>query len=102
MGTKILGKGQKSKSSTAVGQGNCSSINPFNPIRENWEIVDMEEQMPELVENDDSGTSGGHQSQPLITFGQAHLNDMGATTENLGQLWTMKILEIPLQTHMYS
>ena len=27
----------------------------------------------------------GQQSQPLITFGQAHLNDMGATTENLGQ-----------------
>ena len=48
----------------------------------------MEEQMPELVddtENDDSGTSGDQQSQPLITFGQAHLNDMGATTENLGQ-----------------
>ena len=34
----------------------------------------MEEQVPELVENvenDDSDTSGGQQSQPLITFGQA-------------------------------
>ena len=61
MGTKLLGKGQKSKSSTAAGQGNCSSTNPLNPIRENGEIVDMEEQMPELVddtENDDSGASG--------------------------------------------
>ena len=88
MGTKILGKGQKSKSSTAVGQGHCSSTNPLNHIRENGEIVDMEEQMPELVENvknDDSSTSGGQQSQPLITFAQVHLNDMGATTENLGQ-----------------
>ena len=88
MGTKILGKGQKSKSSTAASEGNCSSINPLNPIRENGEIVDMEEQMPELVdgtENDESGASGDQQSQPLITFGQAHLNDMGATTENLGQ-----------------
>ena len=50
--------------------------------------MDMEEQMPELVddtENDDSGTSGDQQSQPLIPFGQAHLNNMGATTENLGQ-----------------
>ena len=28
MGTNILGKGQKSKLSTAVNQGNCSSINP--------------------------------------------------------------------------
>ena len=46
----------------------------------------MEEQMPELVENvenDDSGASGGQQSQTLITFGQVRLNNMGATTENL-------------------
>ena len=62
MGTKVLGKGQKSKSSTIAGPGICSPTNPLNPIRENGEIVDMEEQMPELVENvknDDSGTSGG-------------------------------------------
>ena len=46
------------------------------------------EQMPELaenVENDDSGASVGQHSQLLITFGQACLNNMGATTENLGQ-----------------
>ena len=61
MGTKLSDKGQKSKSSTTATQGNCSSTNPLNPIRENGEIVDMEEQMPELVddtENDDSSTSG--------------------------------------------
>ena len=88
MGTKVLGKGCKSKLTTTVNQGNCSSINPLNPIRENGEIVDMEEQMPELVddtENDDSGANGSQQSQPLITFGQVGLNNMGATTENLGQ-----------------
>ena len=88
MGTKVLGKGRKSKLSTAVNQGNCSSINPLNPIRENGELVDMEEQMPHLVddtENDDSCANGGQQSQPLITIGQAHLNNMWATTENLGQ-----------------
>ena len=88
METKLLGKGQKSKSSTAVNQGNCSSTNPLNPIRENGEIVDVEEQMPELIndtKNDDSSASGGQQSQPLITFGQVHLNNMGATTDNLGQ-----------------
>ena len=48
----------------------------------------MEEQMPELVddvENDDSSASGDQQLQPLITFGHVCLNDMGATTENLGQ-----------------
>ena len=64
MGTKILGKGQKSKSSTTINQGNCSSINPLHPIRENGEIVDMKEHMPELIddtENDDSSTSGGQQ-----------------------------------------
>ena len=71
MGTKVLGKGQKSKSNTTASQGNCSSKNPLNPIRENGEIVDMEEQMPELVddtENDDSSASGGQQSQPLVTL----------------------------------
>ena len=50
--------------------------------------MDIEEQMPDLVddtESDDSSTSGGQQSQPLITIGQAHLNNMGDTTENLGQ-----------------
>ena len=88
MGTNVLGKGCKSKSSTAVNQGNCSSINPLNPIRENGEIVDMEEQMPELVddtENDDSSANGDQQSQPVITIGQVHLNNMEDTTENLGQ-----------------
>ena len=61
MGTKVLGKGQKSKSSTTASQSNCSSISPLNPFRENEEIVDMEEQMPELVDdtkNDDNSTSG--------------------------------------------
>ena len=87
MGTKVLGKGQKSKLSTAASQGTCSSTNQLNSIRENGEIVDMEEQISDLVENenDDSGTNKGQQSQPLITFGQACLNNMGNTTENLGQ-----------------
>ena len=88
MGTKILGKGKKSKSSSAANQSNCSSMSPLNPIRENGEIVDMEEQMPELVddsENEDSSTRVNQQSQPLITFGRVWLNNMGATTENLGQ-----------------
>ena len=75
MGTKILGKGQKSKPSTAANQSNCSSMSPLNPIRENGEIVDMEEQMPELVddsENEDSSTRVNQQSQQsLTTFGQA-------------------------------
>ena len=73
MGTKVLGKGQKSKSSTAASQSNSSSNNPLNPIRENGEM-DMEEQMLELVddtENNESSTSGDQ--QPLITFGQAQL-----------------------------
>ena len=80
MGTKVFGKGGKLKLSTAVNQGNCFSINPLNPIRENGEIMDMEEQIPDLVddtENDDSGTSGGQPSQPLITIGQVCLNIWG-------------------------
>ena len=50
--------------------------------------MDMEEQMPELVDytkNDDSGASKDQQSQSLIIFGQACLSNMGVTTENLGQ-----------------
>ena len=81
MRTKVLGKGQKSKSSTTASQSNCSSISPLNPIRENGEMMDMKEQMPELIddsENEDSDTSVNQQSQSLRTFGQAHLNNMGA------------------------
>ena len=66
MGTKVLGKGQRSKSSAAASQSNCSSMDPLNPIRENGEIMDMEEQMPELVddsENEDSSTRVNQQSQ---------------------------------------
>ena len=83
MGTKVLGKGQKSKSSTAASQSNCSSMSPLNPFREDGVIMDMEEQMPELVdesENEDSSTRVNQQSQPLITFEQLRLNNMGATT----------------------
>ena len=71
MGTKVLGKGQKSKSRTTESQSNCSSTSPLNSIRENGEIVDMEEQMPELVddnENDDSGTSGGSTITTIDNF----------------------------------
>ena len=88
MGTKVLGKGPKSKSSTAASQSNCSSMHPLNLIRENGEIMDMEEQMPELVddsENEVSSTRENQQPQALRTFGQARSNNMGATTETLGQ-----------------
>ena len=71
----------------------------------------MEEQMPELVddtENDDSRASGGQQSQLLITFRQARLNNMGATNENLGQSMNVTFAvdnensKNTPQTHMYS
>ena len=74
MGTKVLRKGQKTKSSTTTSQSNCSPTHPLNPIRENGEVMDMEEQMPELVddsENEVSSTKENQQSQPLRIFGQA-------------------------------
>ena len=55
MGTKALDKGKKSK--TAASQSNCSSIHPLHPIRDNGEIMDMEEQMPELVDISDAKIS---------------------------------------------
>ena len=52
MGTKTLGKRMKSKA--AASQSNCSSMHPLHSIRENGEIMDMEEQMPESVDNSDN------------------------------------------------
>ena len=92
-GNQLLRKGQKSKFSTVASQNNCSSMYPLQPIRENGETMDVEEQMPELVddsENEVSSTRGSEQSQPLRIFGQVQLNNIG------------EILGIPLQTHMYS
>ena len=70
MGTKLLKKGHKVKSSITTGQGHCSSTSPLNSIRENGETEEVEEQIPELVDiYDDVDTNGDQQS--LITFGQA-------------------------------
>ena len=68
MGTKALEKGKKSK--TAASQSNCSSMHPLHPIRENGEIMDMEEQMPELVDISDNEISSTRE------------NLQGCTTEN--------------------
>ena len=68
MGTKVLKKGKKSKA--AASQSNCSSMHPLHPIRENGEIMDMEEQMPELVDISDNEISSTRE------------NLQGCTTEN--------------------
>ena len=79
---KLLKKGHKAKSSTIKSQGHCSSTSPLNTIRENGEIVEVEEQLPELIDISDDGDTNGDQ-QPLITFGQTRLTNMEDTTENL-------------------
>ena len=81
MGTKLLKKGHKVKSSITTGQGDCSSTSPLNSIRENGETEEVEKQIPELVDISDDGDANGDQ-QTLITFGQARLTNMGDTTEN--------------------
>ena len=69
MGTKSLGK--KKKSRTSASQSNCSSMYPLFPIRENGEImdmdVDMEEQMPELVDISDNEISSTRENQQGTT-----------------------------------
>ena len=55
MGTKSLGKGKKSN--TAAIQSNCSSMHPLHPFGENGEELDMEEQVPELVDINDNEIS---------------------------------------------
>ena len=82
--TPLFKKGQKAKSSTIKSQGHCSSTSPLNTIRENGEIVEVEEQIPELVDISDNGDTNGDQ-QPLITFRKAQLTNMGDTTETLSQ-----------------
>ena len=75
MGTKSLGKGKSSKvtSGTTASQSNCSSIQPLHSIRENGEELDMEEQVPELVDISDNEISS--------TKGNNENNGQGATTE---------------------
>ena len=46
--------------------------------------MEVEEQMSELVDTSNYGDTNGDQ-QPLITFGQVLLTNMGDTTENLSQ-----------------
>ena len=82
MGTKLLKKGLKVKSSIITGQGDCSSTSPLNSIRENGETEEVEEEIPELVDISDDGDANGDQ-QTLITFGQARITNMGDATENL-------------------
>ena len=74
MGTKALEKGKKSKA--AASQSNCSSMHPLHSIRENGEImdVDMEEQMPELVDTSDN------EMPELVDISD---NEISSTRENL-------------------
>ena len=75
---KKVKKGLKVKSSITTGQGDCSSTSPLNSIRENGEIEEVEEQIPELVDISDEGDTNEDQ-QTLITFGQARLTNMRGT-----------------------
>ena len=72
MGTKALKKGKKSKA--AASQSNCPSMHPLHPIRENGEIMDIEEQMPELVDTSDNEMS------ELVDISE---NEISSTRENL-------------------
>ena len=79
MGTKALKKGKKSKA--VASQSNCSSMHPLHPIRENGEIMDMEEQMPELVDTSDN------EMPELVDISENEIsstrgNLQGFTTEN--------------------
>ena len=79
MGTKALEKGKKSKA--AASQSNCSSMHSLHPIRENGEIMDMEEQMPELVDTSDN------EMPELVDISENKIsstreNLQGSTTEN--------------------
>ena len=59
-----------------------SSNNSFQSPGENGEDVDMEEQVPELIDIDNEGASGSHSSGIV---GQAKLSNMGNTTKIIGE-----------------
>ena len=83
MGTKALKKGKKSKAPAS--QSNCSSMHPLHPIRENGEIMDMEEQMPELVDTNDNEMpelvdTSDNEMPELVDISE---NEISSTRENL-------------------
>ena len=91
-GTSILKKGPNSKSSMNQ-VGTCSPIYLPESYGENEESDGVGDQVPPLIdENDNTHTSdddvtvaefGIRKEQPLITFGQAKLNNMGSSTQTL-------------------
>ena len=91
-GKSILKKEPNSKSS-ANQVGTCSPICPSESYGENGESDGVGDQIPPLIdENENTGASDGdvtaaefgvRKEQPLITFGQAKLNNMGNSTQTL-------------------
>ena len=68
----------KSPGMTAIAlSATCSSNNSFQSPGENGEDVDMEEQVPELIDMDNEGASSSYSSGIV---GQAKLSNMGDTT----------------------
>ena len=80
MGTKALEKGKKLKA--AASQSNCSSMHPLHSIRENGEIMDMEEQMPELVDISDNEISSTRENLQWSTTENQSVNVTSFEDEN--------------------
>ena len=91
-GKSILKKGPNSKSSTNQ-VGTCSPIYPSESYGENRENDGVGDQIPPLIDENENTCSsdedvtaaefGVRKEQPLITFGQAKLNNMGNSTQTL-------------------
>ena len=91
METKSLGKGKKSN--TAAIQSNCSSMHPLHPIGENGEELDMEEQVPELVDISDSEISSTRDNQQGITTENENENGNSRHTHTIILMKNMKNLQ---------
>ena len=73
----------KSLGMAAIALGaTCSSNNSFQSPGENGEDVNMEEQVPELIDIDNEGACGSHSSGIV---GQAKLSNKGNTTKIIGK-----------------
>ena len=91
VGASILKKGKNPKSSTGKRVSPCPSMSPSHSIRENGEEGEMEEQVPQLIDqNENIHTS----EDDIIEFeleaaSKARIVEMGESTQKLGKSATV-------------
>ena len=91
VGASILKKGVNPKSSTGKRVSPCPSMSPSRSIGENGEEGEMEEQVPQLIDqNENIHTSEDDTIEfELEALSKARLIEMGESTQKLGKSATV-------------